>query len=276
MNVNSSCESKVLMRPPFSYYGGKQRLAKKIINLIPEHYSYIEPFVGGAAVFFAKDPSELEVLNDTNKELINFYSVIQNDYVSLEKEIKISLHSRDQYRKAIVIYNNPDMFSEIKRAWAVYMLATQGISGQIGTSWGYDRSSNKHLKTINNKRAGFTEEFAIRLQNVALECTDAIRVIKSRDHINAFFYVDPPYYNSDCGHYDGYTIEDYTMLLETLSKIEGKFLLSSYPSDILDQFKETHGWNQQKFIQGVSASVNTRIKTQNKKKIEVLTANYQI
>ena len=88
------------MKPPISYYGGKQNLADKIISIIPPHNLYCEPFVGGAAVFFNKPQSNVEVINDTNKELVNFYRVIQNDFVSLEKEIRITLHSRDLHRKA--------------------------------------------------------------------------------------------------------------------------------------------------------------------------------
>ncbi len=68
------------MKTPITYYGGKQKLASTIVPLIPEHTLYNEPFAGGAAIMFAKEPSELEVLNDTNKELINFYKVLQQDF----------------------------------------------------------------------------------------------------------------------------------------------------------------------------------------------------
>ena len=82
------------MKSAITYYGGKQKLVSTILPLFPEHTLYAEPFAGGATLFFAKEPSEIEVLNDLNTELINFYSVIQQDYTSLEKEIKITLHSR--------------------------------------------------------------------------------------------------------------------------------------------------------------------------------------
>ncbi len=114
----------MIVKTPFSYYGGKQNMAAKILNLLPEHNLYCEPFCGGAAIFWAKQPSNVEVLNDTNQELINFYRVVQNDFVSIEKMIKISLHSRYLHRQAKVIYENPDMFNEVKRAWAVWLLAT--------------------------------------------------------------------------------------------------------------------------------------------------------
>jgi len=65
--------------------------------------------------------------------------------------------------------------------------------------------------------------------NVQLECADALYVIQSRDTINTFFYCDPPYYNSDCGHYNRYSEEDYENLLKLLAGIKGKFILSSYP-----------------------------------------------
>ncbi|MEH0156429.1 DNA adenine methylase [Limibacter armeniacum] len=261
------------IKTPVTYYGGKQRLASKIIQMLPEHNLYAEPFCGGAAVFFLKPKSNVEVLNDTNRELINFYEVVQNDFVSLEKEIRISLHSRDMHRRAKVIYENPDMFSSLKRAWAVWVLSAQSFSAKLGDAWGYDVKKRTTSVKIKNKRDSFTEDYGIRLQDVQLECTDAIRVIKWRDRPDSFFYCDPPYFNSDCGHYDGYTVEDFEMLLKALEQIEGKFLLSSYPSPLLEEYTKRNGWYQESLEQQVS--VNNRGTTR-KKKVEVFTANYPL
>ena|SRR5690242_4073873 len=264
---------KVNLKTPISYYGGKQKLVSTILKIIPKHNLYAEPFLGGAAVFFSKPPSEIEVLNDTNKELLNFYRVVQNDFVGLEKEIRITLHSRDLHRKASVIYNNPDMFNEIKRAWAVWVLSSQSFSAIVDGSWGYDKGRNTTTKKISNKRDGFTEDYAIRLQNVQLESADALYVIRSRDSENSFFYCDPPYYNSDCGHYDGYSIEDFEALLKTLSSIKGKFLLSSYPSVLLKQYAKAHNWQMRTIEQLVSVNAKSGYL---KRKEEVFTANYPI
>lgn len=261
------------MKTPISYYGGKQNMLRHILPNIPEHILYAEPFVGGAAVFFAKEPSAVEVINDTNKELINFYEIVKTDFVSLEKEIEITLHSRDLFRKAKVIYEHPDMFDRIKRAWAVWVMSSQSFSAQLDGTWGYDIKKNTTTKKIKNKVDGFSTEYAIRLQSAQIECADALRIINSRDTENSFFYCDPPYYNSDCAHYDGYTIEDFEMLLKTLSGIKGKFLLSSYPSEILKKYKEAHGWKTIKIEQHVSVNA----KSNNRKpKTEVLTANYDL
>lgn len=262
------------MRPPFSYYGGKQTLAPEIVKMIPDHNLYCEPFCGGAAVFFCKpkEVSQVEVLNDTNAELINFFKVAQGEFIKLEKQIRISLHSRRLFADAKVIYNNPHMFKDVKRAWALWVLANQGFASMIDGSWGYDKKKRATSKKIMNKRDVFTEDLAYRLQDVQIECTDAIRIITSRDTADSFFYIDPPYYNSDCGHYDGYTIEDFKLLLNTLSTLKGKFLLSSYPSPILKEYTEANNWYQKS--KNMMVSVNKG--TTGKKKTEVFTANYKI
>lgn len=260
------------IKPPFSYYGGKQNLCSEILKLIPEHNLYCEPFVGGAAIFFGKKPSTVEVINDTNSELINFYRVVQNNFVGLETYIRISLHSRRLHKDARVIYDNPHMFNELERAWAVWVLATQSFSSMLDGSWGYDKKKATTSKKITSKRESFTEDYAIRLQNVQLECTDALRIIHSRDQKDAFFYCDPPYFNSDCGHYDGYSEQDFEQLLISLSKIEGKFLLSSYPSDILERYSKANQWHHKSFSFNVSVNKGAR----GKRKTEVLTSNYPI
>lgn len=232
----------IQLRTPISYYGGKQRLATKILKLIPEHVLYGEPFTGGAAIFFAKEESEVEVINDTNKELINFYMVCKNRFHDLSALVRTTLHSRDQHDDAWVIYNKPHLHDEVRRAWAVWVLSTQSFSSMLDGSWGYDKIKKTTTKKISSKREQFTEDLAIRLQNTQIECADAIYIIQSRDSADSFFYCDPPYVGSNCGHYTGYTAEMYEALLKTLAGIQGKFLLSSYPSALLKRYIKENGW----------------------------------
>jgi DNA adenine methylase len=261
------------LRTPISYYGGKQKLAATIVKMLPTHKLYCEPFVGGAAIFFAKPPSECEVLNDTNAELINFYRVCKNRFHELQPLVRITLHSRKEHDDAWIVYNKPHLFNEVKRAWALWVLSTQSFCSQLDGSWGFDKTDNTTSVKVSNKREQFTEELAIRLQNAQIECADAVYIIQSRDGVDSFFYCDPPYYNSNCGHYDGYTIEDFELLLKTLAGIKGKFMLSSYPSDILKQYVKANGWHQWSTETGVS--VNNRSGYQ-KRKVEVITTNYEL
>jgi DNA adenine methylase len=261
------------LKTPITYYGGKQLMARHILPMIPDHNLYCEPFAGGAAIFFAKERSEIEVLNDTNRELINFYRVLKNDFTSLEKEVQITLHSRDLHRKASVIYNNPDMFSELKRAWALWVLSTQSFSGMLDSSWGYDLKKNSTPLRLKNKKEVFTYDLAIRMQEVHLECADALYIIRGRDRTDSFFYVDPPYFNSDMGHYDGYSKDDFEALLKLLACIQGKFLLSSYPSDILSEYTQRNCWRTRTFDAKVTVAAKTG---RMKNKTEVLTFNYDL
>jgi DNA adenine methylase len=260
------------MKTPISYYGGKQTLAPIILGLIPEHRIYCEPFLGGAAVFFAKKPSKVEIINDTNCELINFYEVLKHDFVSLEKEVSISLHSRKKHHEAQVIYSNPDMFDRVKRAWAVWMLANSSYGCMLDANFGYDRTGGTSKK-LNNKRQAFNEDYAIRLQNTQIECCDALRVIRSRDMPDAFFYIDPPYVGADQGHYDGYMQEDFDGLLSLLENIKGKFLLSSFRNVALKDFIKRNSWHSVEIDMLCAMTTNAATP---KHKVEVLTANYPI
>ena len=100
------------MNTPISYYGGKQRLVNVILPMIPDHTLYAEPFCGGAAIFFAKQPSLVEVINDTNGEVVNFYEVLKTDFERLKARVEVSMHSRQMHSDASVIYNNPHLFGK--------------------------------------------------------------------------------------------------------------------------------------------------------------------
>ena len=259
------------MKTPITYYGGKQNMLRHILPLIPEHKIYVEPFIGGGAVFWAKTPSKVEIINDTNQNITNFYQVVKNHYRKLQREIKATLHSRDMHRKAQVMYANPDMFSPLQRAWSVWVLANQSFASIFNGGWAYANNDDGVEKRLDNKRQSFARDYALRLDRVQIECTDALRIIKVRDTENTFFYCDPPYFNSDCGHYKGYTEHDFKELLETLAHVKGKFLLSSYPSEILKAHIEKHGWYWTSVEKKVAVS-----KFSTKRKIEVLIANYPL
>ena len=269
--MNAPLDGLDFVRTPITYYGGKQRLTSLILSLMPEHKLYCEPFVGGAAVFFAKEPSEMEVINDLNGEVVNFYRVCHNDFKKLEKLIQSTPHSRQVHQEAQIILKNPSKYNAIKRAWAFWVQTNMSFSARIFGGYAYERKSNGTLKRFVNKKLAFNKEICDRLNMVDIENNDALQVIKSRDTTESFFYCDPPYFNSDMGHYKGYSVKDFRELLTVLSKIKGKFLLSSYPSEILEEFAKKHRWH--KFSKDTEVSVTHQT---DKIKTEVLTANYPL
>ncbi|HRE97759.1 MAG TPA: DNA adenine methylase [Flavobacteriales bacterium] len=255
------------MKTPITYYGGKQALLKHLIPLIPSHKIYCEPFFGGGALFFAKPPSEVEIINDINSEVVNFFRVAKTKFDALQKEVRASLHSRELYKKAMVVYANPDMFDDVKRAWAFWVATNQGFSSLIG-SWGFGKDDSKEA-AVAKKRDAFSQEYADRLKKVQVEHNDALKVIDRADSKETFFYVDPPYIGSDQGHYKGYTEEEYERLLIKLSKVKGKFLLSSYPSTLLTKYIRKYKWKVQKMSKAVAVT-----KLTNKTKTEMMVMNY--
>ena len=104
-----------------------------ILPLIPPHRIYTECFFGGGAVFFAKHPSEHEVINDTYDLAINFYKVCRNDFISLKVKIEETPFARSTFSTAMVVCRMPHLFSELVQAWAFYVACNMGFSSKIGS-----------------------------------------------------------------------------------------------------------------------------------------------
>lgn len=261
-------------KTPITYYGGKLNMLQHILPNIPEHKIYTETFFGGGAVFFAKEKVESEIINDTNAMVINFYEVCKTDFENLKTKIEATTFSRATYSVAWTIYRMPHLFNKLQQAWAFYVATNMGFGCRIG-SWGFDKYS-KRVKAFQNKKLQFDGTIFRRLSNVQIEHTNACKVLELYNTDDAFHYIDPPYINSNQGHYGGYTEADFEKLLDTLSNIKGKFLLSSYPSKILDAYIQKNGWYTKQFSKPLTAKKAIAGKSRDSKKIEVLTANYPL
>ena len=255
------------MKTPINYWGGKQQLVPEILKMIPIHKQYDEPFFGGGALFFAKKPSEIEFINDINGEMINFYRTLKKKFAELKDEIDCTLHSEYQHLQARGIYADPLKHDDVMRAWAVFTLSRQSIYAILGNSWRVEIERNG-AEAFQRAKEAFTVIYARRLERTSIFARDALNVIEATDTPTTFHYVDPPYFNSDCGHYDGYSETDFKQLLNSLSALQGKFLLSSYPSNILNESIAAHGWRTKEIVMRKSAG------STGGKKTEVLTWNY--
>ena len=261
-------------KTPITYYGGKQNMLRHILPNIPEHRIYTETFFGGGAVFFAKAPSESEIINDMNAMVTNFYEVCSTDFGNLKQKIEATLFSRATYSVAWSMYRLPHLFDRLQRAWAFYVATNMGFGSRIG-SWGFDKYG-KRAKAFHNRKLQFDGDISKRLLNVQVECCDANRVLELYNTVDAFHYIDPPYIHTDQGHYGGYTEADFRRLLDTIATLKGKFLLSGYPSDILDKYVKKHDWHLKSYSKPLSAKKATLGKPRDSRKTEVLVANYPL
>lgn len=262
-------------KTPISYYGGKQNMLQHILPLIPEHKLYCEPFFGGGALYFAKQPSQIEVINDKNDFVINFYRVLKTRFDELKAEVEASLSSRSIHRKAAWIMKNPAGYDEVKLAWACWYLANYSFSGKITGGWKYDRTQNKDCQGLLNRKRVVNPNLVRRIELTQIECEEAVKVIKSRDNNYTFFYLDPPYIDTDQGHYKGYTKEHFIILLTLLSQIKGQFMLSCFPSDIVYEFITLYQWKVKEFDK-VNSSSHVLHYSSKPRKTELLVMNYTI
>lgn len=261
-------------KTPISYYGGKQNMLQHILPNIPEHRIYTEAFFGGGAVFFAKEPAESEIINDLNAQVMNFYYVCKTDFEKLKNKVEATVFARSTYSVAMAMYRMPHLFNKVQQAWSFYYATNAGFGCRIG-SWGMDKYG-KRVKAFLNKKMNFDESIPKRLERTQIETGNAVKVIKQYDTFDAFHYIDPPYIGTNMGHYKGYSISEYKELLKCLSQIKGKFLLSGFPNDILDEYIHEEGWFVLGYNQPKTASKATLGKPRLARKTEVLVANYLI
>lgn len=263
------------MKTPLTYMGGKQRMLKHILPLIPPHETYTESFAGGATLYWARQPAKVEVLNDINGELVNFYVVLKTKPDELHQKMQTLLHSRQQFDFARIVYDYPQFFDPVTRAWALWAQTMLGFASKLENSFGYNRTSVKMVRKIAYTKEALTTslaKLAKRLQWTQIENTCALRVIQSRDHEEAFHFVDPPYLGTNNRHYGNTFSEgDFHQLLELLSRIKGKFMLTHYPHKLIDEYTQKHGWSIIETEKSISAQLGVRTR-----KTELIVINYNI
>lgn len=169
------------MKPPISYYGGKQRMAHRIVPLIPRHTIYVEPFAGGAAVFFQKPWPDVtntthyrEVINDTDERLVNFYRVLRDHGDEFAHRMAMTPYSAAEYRVAKDLTIGDD---EIDAACRYFVNINQSFANKLNGGWGRNVYSQNSAATWVSRVARLPE-YLERMAGVHIECDDALKVIR--------------------------------------------------------------------------------------------------
>lgn len=202
--------------------GGKSRLAKKILEFFPKHVCYIEPFCGACWLLFSKDEadSKHEVINDLHGELINFWKVIRDDYKRFWNAVKYDIPSRELYNE--MRFANLMAADEITRARHFYWLSKGAFGGGYGDVFGTSKVTDNCLKFHTLKKRvylGFK-----RLKKVTIENLDYTKLFKIYDSKDTFWYVDPPYLNTNKSGYAGDI--DLNEFVDYFKSLKGKVAIS--------------------------------------------------
>jgi len=243
---------------PLNWFGGKKFLARRIVDLFPERGAwnhYCEPFFGGGAVLLANDPSGIsEVVNDRNGDLTTFWRVLRDadSFARFLRIVQAVPFSESEWRDAGTVAVDAD---SVQRAAAFFIRCRQSFSGTMGSFKGVSKrphgAMNENVSAWLNAIEGLPAVHQ-RLKRVLILNRDAIRFIEGQDGPRTLFYLDPPYLHSTRAGNDEYGQHEMSFgqhrdLLRVLAKIEGRFLLSGYPSKLYRRFAERHGWKCHEF-----------------------------
>jgi len=261
-----------IMRSPIIYYGGKTSMLPIILPMIPQHKVYTESFFGGGALLFAKSPAKNETINDILDIVINFYQQLKTNFEELNLKIQSTCFSRTLHDRALLIIKNKNLFLEVDVAWAFWMCSNSSYGNKIGGGLKYSNDQGTLPPAVmkRNKDA-FTMEIVKRIESVIIENRDALQVLESRNVKDAFHYIDPPYPNADQGHYKGYSFDEFEKLLQWCETCKGKFLISNYHSEMLQEYIEKNKWHS-----STHTFNNKGMRKNDRKKFEVLVWNYDL
>jgi DNA adenine methylase len=232
-------------RPPLRWLGGKWKLASWIIERFPPHITYVEPFCGGGNVLLQKDPSEIEVLNDLNSDVINFFDVLRTGPEALIRAVHLTPFSREVHARSFAASADP-----IERALRFYVRCWQSFQpGSDGrnSGWRWQKTNNRGKSVVSDwTNVDHLWAVAERLKMVQLEHDDALTVIQRYDTPDTLFYVDPPYV-IDTRSSSNPTLykhemndNDHVRLANLLNSIQGMAILSGYTHPMYDELYK--GW----------------------------------
>lgn len=216
----------VPLSPPAPYLGGKRNLADRVVARINslEHTCYAEPFMGMGGIFFKRTKApKLEVVNDKNSEVSNFFKILQRHPEELLRILQYHVTSRQLF----YTYRDQDtsIMTDIERAARFYYLQRLSFGGKSsGQSFGVQSSRERfNIKT----QKAHLESLHDRMAGVTVECLNYDEILLRYDSKGTLFYLDPPYYNceKDYGK-DLFGKEDFECIRDILKAIKGVFIMS--------------------------------------------------
>jgi DNA adenine methylase len=231
---------------PINWFGGKSRLASRIVEHFPKHHTYCEPFGGSAAVLLAKGPSKVEVYNDLNRELVNFFVVLRDPvlFARLREAVEHTPYARAEFELSKQKSDDP-----VESARRFIVRSRQSFLGK-GCEWSYSiRGSQGGMASSVqrwNKGIEYLPAAHDRFQAVQIECDDWYEVMSRYDSRDTLFFIDPPYVPATrvSGKYrHELTQNDHREIVARLIRIQGMVILSGYEHETYEPL-ERAGWKR--------------------------------
>ncbi len=274
MAANQQDNEYQMINSPFKWVGGKSRLRKQIIDLFPQHTCYVELFAGAAWVLFGKPPGSVEVLNDIDQDLINFFRVIKEKPEELIASFEWELVSRAEFERLANL--DPSKLTDVQRAHRFYYLIMASWGGELHyprfqtsiTDGGHGNRLFGALQTL-EKRVKPVHE---RLKTVIIENLDWQACFERYDRPGALMYIDPPYPANGCNYvYNMRERSDHELLASKLKQARCQWILSSYDTPFIRDLFAEHTIIPLESKSGMDTEKNGSSRVTNK---EVVILNY--
>jgi len=239
------------MDSPIKWHGGKHYLAKTIISLMPKEgiTTFVEPYFGSGAVLLSMPAGDrAEIVNDVDSGLANFWKVLRDPdlFPAFVHQVSLTPFSQEEFEAASEPQDDP-----VLAAVSFFVRCRQSRQGLMKD---FATMTLRRMRRRMNEQAAAwlsavegLDDVHDRLSGVVVFNEDALNLIESCDSSETFFYLDPPYLSATRTAKKAYrhetNDEHHQALLELLSRIEGRFLLSGYPSDLYSQFADGFDWS---------------------------------
>lgn len=209
--------------PIFPWMGGKRRMAKHILPEFPDHECYVEPFCGGAALFFMKEPSRVEVINDFDGDVVNLYRVVANHLEEFVRQFKWALVSRTMFEWAKE--QAPRTLTDIQRAARFFYLQNLCFGARAKSrAFGTGTTSRPRLNLLRIEEK--LSDAHLRLARTTVEHLDWKECIRRYDRDHTLFYLDPPYWGTAGYEVGDFGFEQFEAMADLARTIRGKMVIS--------------------------------------------------
>ena len=222
------------MKSPIKWVGGKSKLVNKLIPIIPSHKCYVEVFGGAGWLLFAKEPSSVEILNDFDSNLMNFWSVVKNAPEQFISSFDYTLISRETFDLYKQKYKNNDFDDAIEKAHVFYYLVNAGFASDMKNPVFGTKCQSRNGLRLEEVDSAIPEAYK-RLQAVTIENKSFEDMFKIYDSAETFFYIDSPYRNTKQYAVGKFSDTQYKTLAECCRRAEGKWLYTINDDEYIRQ-----------------------------------------
>lgn len=255
-----------MVNSPIKWVGGKSRLRKFILPLLPSHSCYVEVFGGAGWVLFGKQPSDVEILNDIDQDLINFFRVVKHKPEELIQSFEWELVARAEFERLVEL--DPSTLTDIQRAHRFFYIIMAGWGGEFhyprfATSVTDGGHGNRLFGAIKYLRKRI-EPVHDRLKNVIIENLEWEACINRYDRDKVVMYIDPPYPANGANYkYNMRSWEEHQILADRLAKAKCKWLVSSYNNEQVRNLYDGYHFVPIKSFSGMANKKNGSSRTLN-------------